>query len=110
MSREPRPPELLADEPAAGREGGKERRPALAEEFELRLLRQLWQLRGQFKDSRDAVKVPRAALRSGMELLAAPEGCVALLPPQGEEAQVLFAFPKESRWDATLLTAFLRGQ
>ncbi len=103
MSAEMRPPERLAGY-------AEERRPALAEEFELRLLRQLWQLRGQFKDSRDAAKVPRAALRGGMELLAAPEGCVAVLPPEGEQAQVLFTFPKESRWDAELLTAFLRGQ
>src|SRR5713226_220951 len=92
------------------REGATELRPAMAAEFELRLLRRLRGLHAQFKDGHDSSKVPRAALRSGMELLAAPEGCVAVLPPQGEHAQVVFAVPRESRWDPQFLAGFIRGQ
>jgi signal transduction histidine kinase len=82
----------------------------MAAEFELRLLRRLWGLHAQFKDGNDPAKVPRAALRSGMELLAAPEGCIAVLSPQGEHAEVVFALPRDSRWDTPFLTGFIRGQ
>jgi two-component system NtrC family sensor kinase len=92
------------------REGATELRPAMAAEFELRLLRRLRGLHAQFKDGHDPTKVPRAALRSGMELLAAPEGCVAILPPEAEQAQVVFAVPRESQWDAQFLASFIRGQ
>src|SRR5438105_1981396 len=92
-----------AESPGGSAPGSRERatelRPAMAAEFELRLLRRLRGLYGQFKDGHDPAKVPRAALRSGMELLAAPEGCVAVLAPEAEQAQVVFAVPRESRWD-----------
>ena len=92
------------------REGDGEPRPAMAAEFELRLLRRLGGLHAQFKDGHDTSKVPRAALRSGMELLAAAEGCVAVLPPEGEHARVVFAVPRDSRWDQQFLASFIRGQ
>jgi signal transduction histidine kinase len=82
----------------------------MAAEFELRLLRRLRGLQAQFKDGHDASKVPRTALRSGMELLAAAEGCVAVLPPEAEHTQVVFAVPPESRWDQQFLARFIRGQ
>jgi two-component system, NtrC family, sensor kinase len=89
---------------------GPELRPALAAEFELHLLRRLAALHAQFKGGHDPAKVPRAALRSGLELLAAPEGCVAALPPEDEHAQVVFAVPRDSRWDGQFLAGFIRGQ
>jgi signal transduction histidine kinase len=85
-------------------------RPALAAEFELRLLRRLAALQAQFRSGHDSTKVPRTALRLGMELLAAQEGCVAVLPPEGEQAQVTFATPRGSDWDRQFLATFLRGQ
>jgi signal transduction histidine kinase len=95
---------------SGGREDGTALRPAMAAEFELRLLRQLHALQAQFKDGHDPSKVPRAALRSGMELLAASEGCIAVLPQEGEQAQIVFATPRESRWDQHFLASFIRGQ
>jgi signal transduction histidine kinase len=82
----------------------------MAVEFELHLLRRLWGLHAQFKDGHDFAKVPRTALRSAMEFLEAPEGCVAVLAPQGKHAQVVFAVPRESRWDEKFLAGFIRGQ
>jgi signal transduction histidine kinase len=79
-------------------------------DFELRLHRRLRALHAQFKDGHDAAKVPRAALRFGMEILNASQGCVAILPPEGEQAQVFFSSPRQSCWDAPFLTAFIRGQ
>lgn len=108
-------PEGSAPEPARlttsySREGKEEARPAMTAEFELSLLRRLRGISGQFKDSADPLKVSRTALRSGMELLAASEGCVAVLPPDDERAQIIFAVPRESIWDDCLLSAFIRGE
>jgi signal transduction histidine kinase len=82
----------------------------MAAEFELHLLRRLWGLHAQFKDGHDPAKVPRAALRAGLELLGAREGCVAALAPEGESARVEFAVPRDSRWDRQFLAGFIRGQ
>lgn len=78
--------------------------------FELRLYRVLRSLQAQLKDARDPAKVPRAALRYGMELLDAVEGCVAILPPESEQAQVVFDVPQQNSWDAHFLAAFIRGK
>src|SRR5262249_61197378 len=104
------PRELRPERPPGSQERRKEVRTAMDAEFELRWLRQMWQLHNQFKDGQDAQKVPRAALRGGMELLGATAGCVAVLPPEGEQLQVVFAAPRDSHWDLPLFTAFLRGQ
>ena len=52
-----------------------------APQFELRYFHQLEKLGPKLKQSRDVLKVTRAALRAGLELLSAGEGCVALLAP-----------------------------
>ena len=88
----------------------KKPRPAMAAGFELRLLRRIGGLHTQFKDGHDSSKVPRAALRSGMELLAASDGCFAILPSGEDQAQVLFSVPRDNKWDRGFLTAFIRGQ
>jgi signal transduction histidine kinase len=74
------------------------------------LLPQLWKFRTQFRDGRDADKVLRGALRLGVDLFRAEEGCIATVRPGGEEARVLFAVPPESWWDRPLLAGFLRGE
>src|SRR5262245_35265917 len=101
---------MSLDRNAASAPGGAGARPPMAVEFELRLLRRLSGLHAQFKDGHEPAKVPRAALRYGMELLAATEGCVAVLPSEGGPAQVVFAVPRDSHWDVAFLAAFLRGQ
>lgn len=85
-------------------------RSTMNTDFELRLHRRMSALRSQFKDGHDAAKAPRAALRAGTELLAAEEGCVAILPPDSEQPQIMFAVPRDSKWDLAFLTAFIRGQ
>jgi signal transduction histidine kinase len=110
MSLDRNTPELSIGNTPGSQKGGTEARPTMDAEFELRLLRRLWGLHAQFKDGHDPSKVPRVALRNGMELLAALEGCVAFLPPEGEHAQVVFAVPRESHWDQQFLAAFIRGQ
>jgi signal transduction histidine kinase len=82
----------------------------MAADFELQLLRRLAVLHAQFKEGNDPAKAPRAALRSGMELLGAAEGWVAVLPPGDEQAEVAFAVPRDRRWDPQFLAAFIRGQ
>jgi signal transduction histidine kinase len=110
MSLDSSPAESPAGNAAAAPEGAEASRPAMAAEFELHLLRRLWALHTQFKDGNDPAKVPRTALRCGMELLAAPEGCIAVLPPEGEHAKVIFAVPRGTSWDQQFLAAFIRGQ
>jgi signal transduction histidine kinase len=70
----------------------------------------LWRFRNQFRDGRDADKVLRAALRLGLDVFHAPEGCVATVRPGGEEARVLFGVPPDGWWDRPMLAGFLRGE
>jgi signal transduction histidine kinase len=77
--------------------------------FELHCLRQLWAFGNQFREGRDVAKVTRAALRAGMELLGAREGCVATLVPGQQHVEVILAVPPSTSWDAETLTSFLRG-
>jgi signal transduction histidine kinase len=73
------------------------------------LLQHLWRFRTQFRDGRDAEKVLRAALRLGLDLFRAREGCVATVRPGGAEARILFGVPPEGEWDRPMLAGFLRG-
>ena len=70
-----------------------------APQFELRYFHQLEKLSRQLKQSRDVLKVTRAALRAGLELLGASEGCVALLGPSQRRVELLFSVPREAKWD-----------
>jgi signal transduction histidine kinase len=91
---------------AAGRGG---RRGVRSAEFDLRCLRRLWSFAGQFQKGGDVTKVTRAALRAGMDLLAARQGCVALLEPGPRQLTFAFSLPPDAVWDRELLTAFIRG-
>jgi signal transduction histidine kinase len=72
-------------------------------------LRQLSAFHGQFREGRDVSKVARAALRAGLELLGAKEGCVAVLNPGQPRVELAFSIPAETSWDGDLLTSFIRG-
>jgi signal transduction histidine kinase len=80
-------------------------------EFELRWLRHLWTLNSLLKEGRDITKVTRSALRAGLDLLEASEGCVALLAPGKRQVEVAYSVPQEAKatWDRELLTSFIRG-
>jgi signal transduction histidine kinase len=80
-----------------------------ASDFELRVLRQLAAFPGQFREGRDVAKVMRVALRAGVELLGAREGCVATLTPGKPHVETAFAIPQDSTWDRECLTDFIRG-
>jgi two-component system, NtrC family, sensor kinase len=80
-----------------------------AAEFELRCLRQLRTFANQFRDGRDIGKVTRAALRAGVELLGARQGCVAILAPGKPQVEISFSVPPEAAWDGDFLTSFIRG-
>jgi two-component system, NtrC family, sensor kinase len=72
-------------------------------------LQHLWRFRTQFRDGRDADKILRAALRLGLEIFYAREGCVATVRPGGEEAKILVDVPADGSWDRAMLAGFLRG-
>jgi signal transduction histidine kinase len=82
---------------------------SVSTEFELRCLRQLAAFSGQFREGRDIAKIVRAALRAGVDLLGAHEGCVAILTPGKPLVETIFAMPQNSEWDRDFLTAFIRG-
>jgi signal transduction histidine kinase len=73
------------------------------------LVQHLWSFRTQFRDGRDADKVLRGALRLGLELFGASEGCVAAVRPGGDTARTLVEIPPGGVWDRPMLAAFLRG-
>lgn len=74
------------------------------------LLPHLWRFHNQFRDGNDADKVLRAALRLGLDLFRASEGCAVAVKPGADEARVLFGIPNDGQWDRTLLADFLHGE
>src|ERR1043165_4169147 len=77
--------------------------------FELRRLRQLSALASQLRGSSDVTKSLRRALRAGVELLGAAEGCVATHDPGRQRVEPICPLPSDSSWDREFLTSFLRG-
>jgi GAF domain-containing protein len=55
-------------------------------------------------------KVLRSALRAGVELLGAKEGCVAILAPGKQQVETFFTVPQDSSWNSEFLTSFIRGR
>jgi len=70
----------------------------------------LWRFRSQYRDVRDPDKILRGALRLGMEIAGAREGCVGALHPGSADARLLHRTPDDAPWDRRLLAAFLRGE
>jgi signal transduction histidine kinase len=69
----------------------------------------LWRFRTIHRDGRDADRVLRAALKLGLDVFGASEGCLATVRPGIETARVVFTVPDGGWWDRDLLAAFLRG-
>ncbi len=70
----------------------------------------LWRFRAQYRDVRDPEKILRGALRLGMDLAGAREGCVGAIHPGSAEARLLHRTPEDGPWDRRLLSGFLRGE
>lgn len=79
-------------------------------EIELSLYRHLHEVGAYLRQSRDATAALRYSLRATRDFFEADEACLAVLPPGGEQADVVFVLPYGSEWDRTLLTSFLRGE
>jgi signal transduction histidine kinase len=73
------------------------------------LVPHLWRFRTSHRDSRDADRMLRAALKLGLEVFGAPEGCLAAIRPGIGTARVVFSVPDGGWWDRDLLAGFLRG-
>jgi signal transduction histidine kinase len=73
------------------------------------LVPHLWRFRTVHRECRDPDRVLRAALRLGLELFGASEGCLATVRPGIETARVVFTVPDGGRWDRDHLAGFLRG-
>jgi len=90
-----------------------DQRPKVLDEItpaiEFELLKRLNNYQSQLRDAGEADKVLHAALRMSLDFFHAPAGCVAIVHPGREAAEILHATPTGSTWDATLLAAFLRG-
>jgi signal transduction histidine kinase len=73
------------------------------------LVPHLWRFRTIHRDSRDADRMLRAALKLGLEVFGAPEGCLAAIRPGIGTTRVVFSVPEGGWWDRDLLAGFLRG-
>jgi two-component system, NtrC family, sensor kinase len=65
-------------------------------------------LSAHLKDVREPHKALRHALRDTREFFGASHGCIATLRPGRREANLLFALPKRTDWDLSVLTRYIR--
>ena len=75
---------------------------------EFAALKFLDELSTHLKDVREPHKALRHALRDTCDFFQAAHGCVAELRPGRENADLLFALPKQIDWDLDVLTRFIR--
>lgn len=73
------------------------------------LWQRLWNLNALFRESRDADKLLKAALRLSLDHFAADVGCLVRVPPGSDVAELLYSTGKGVAWDPNLLGGFLRG-
>jgi signal transduction histidine kinase len=78
-------------------------------EVDVRLLRGLWQFRGQHAATRDDNRLLRGALKLAQGVFEVAEGCVAFVPAGVDIARVLFSSGARSSWDTAALGAIFRG-
>ena len=80
----------------------------LREQRELAALKFIDDLSAHLKDVRDPQKALRHALRDTRDFFQAAHGCVAMLHPGRQQADLLFTLPQQSGWDLDVLTRFIR--
>ena len=77
-------------------------------ERELAALKFIDDLSVHLRDVREPHKALRHALRDTCDFFQAAHGCVAELRPGRQNADLLFALPKQTDWDLDVLTRFIR--
>jgi len=77
-------------------------------ERELAALKFIDDLSVHLRDVREPHKALRHALRDTCDFFQASHGCVAELRPGRQNADLLFALPKQTDWDLDVLTRFIR--
>src|SRR4030095_13401805 len=75
---------------------------------ELASLKFIEGLSAHLKDVREPHKALRHALRDTREFFQATDGCIATLRAGRAEAGLLFALPKQTDWDLSVLTRYIR--
>jgi signal transduction histidine kinase len=74
------------------------------------LLRRLWNFHAQLRDVGEAEKVLPLAIRSAMDFFRVTHGCLTVVEPGHETAEVFYAVPADASWDRQLFADFLRGR
>ena len=77
-------------------------------ERELAALKFIDDLSVHLRDVREPYKALRHALRDTCDFFQAAHGCVAELRPGRQNADLLFALPKQTDWDLDVLTRYIR--
>jgi two-component system, NtrC family, sensor kinase len=77
-------------------------------ERELAALKFVDGLAAHLRDVREPHKALRHALRDTREFFKATHGCIATLRPGRAKADLLFTLPKQSDWDLSVLTGYIR--
>ncbi len=79
------------------------------ERFQMSLLRLQADLHTRLRDVGDVRKALVFGLRATKDLFGARDAAIAVLRPGRREAELMFAIPKASKWDAGLLTQYIVG-
>jgi two-component system, NtrC family, sensor kinase len=82
----------------------------VTESVERGLLLELRRFAAKFRDGRDPDNLLRQALRLGMEFFQCPEGCIATLHGDADEAEIAFAIPRDAQWNRLMLAGFVHGE
>jgi len=77
-------------------------------ERELAALKFIDGLSAHLRDVREPHKALRHALRDTREHFQAAHGCIATLRAGRSEANLLFTLPKQTDWDLSVLTRYIR--
>src|SRR5262245_51076529 len=80
----------------------------LSVQRELAALKFIDGLSSHLKEVRESRKALRHVLRDTREFFEAAHGCIATLHAGHSQADVLFALPRDSGWDRSLLTRYIR--
>lgn len=83
---------------------------ATATRNEVALWSFLDELRTGLRTMRDAQKAVKFSLRLTCEHFSGRDGCLAVLPPGQQQAELAAVIPRGGHWNLDLLTAFLRSE
>jgi two-component system NtrC family sensor kinase len=81
----------------------------MSERFQIGLLRLQADLHTRLRNVRDVRKALVFALRAAKDLFHAEEVAIAAVKPGRNDAEIIFAMPKDSKWDEGFLTQYIAG-